>query len=228
LCIIDGDQLRSFGASAPDDDVVSSRSESPGQTTTLWTGPAQNSYLHADGRGSLPRADRVASCLAACMVTRSIVLAGPNKELSVVMARMSFMTSTSDPTTEARSATSDPSRPTISLGDVVLDTDDPPRLAEFYTTLLGWHVVETEDDWITIADGSGARIAFQLALNHKPPTWPDNAVPQQFHLDLDVDDLDKAAAYAESIGARRAESGDHSPNFIVFLDPSGHPFCLCS
>jgi catechol 2,3-dioxygenase-like lactoylglutathione lyase family enzyme len=141
---------------------------------------------------------------------------------------MSFMTSTSDSTAEPTSATSGASRPSISFGDVVLDTDDPPRLAEFYTTLLGWRVVETEDDWITIADGSGARIAFQLVLNHKPPTWPDNAVPQQFHLDLDVDDLDKAAAYAESIGARRAESGDHSPNFIVFLDPSGHPFCLCS
>ena len=138
------------------------------------------------------------------------------------------MTSTSDSTAQPTSATSGVSRPSISLGDVVLDTDDPPRLAEFYTTLLGWQVVETEDDWITIADGPGARIAFQLALNHKPPTWPDNAVPQQFHLDLDVDDLDKAAAYAESIGARRAESGDHSPNFIVFLDPSGHPFCLCS
>ena len=51
-------------------------------------------------------------------------------------------------------------------------------------------------------------------------------VPQQFHLDLHVDDLDEAAAYAESIGARRAANGDHSPNFIVFLDPSGHPFCL--
>jgi catechol 2,3-dioxygenase-like lactoylglutathione lyase family enzyme len=209
----------------------------------------------------------VASRRAACMVTRSIVLAVVHSTLacgrsirlprrlrtrvsafsevqpqapavgeaaarqspmSVAPARMSFMTSTTDPTAEPTSATASPSRPSISLDSVVLDTDDPPRLAEFYTTLLGWQVVESEDDWITIADGSGARIAFQLALNHKPPTWPDNAIPQQFHLDLDVDDLEKAAAYAESIGARRAESGDHSPNFIVFLDPSGHPFCLCS
>jgi catechol 2,3-dioxygenase-like lactoylglutathione lyase family enzyme len=111
---------------------------------------------------------------------------------------------------------------------VVLDTDDPPRLAEFYTALLGWQVEESDEDWITIGGDSGARIAFQLALNHKPPTWPDNAVPQQLHLDLEVDDLDQAAAYAEAIGARRAANGDHAPDFIVFLDPSGHPFCLCS
>jgi hypothetical protein len=40
--------------------------------------------------------------------------------------------------------------------------------------------------------------------------------------------MDEAGAYAESLGARRAATGDHSPDFIVFLDPSGHPFCLCS
>jgi catechol 2,3-dioxygenase-like lactoylglutathione lyase family enzyme len=148
---------------------------------------------------------------------------------------MGCMTSTSDTNAASGSVTSEPipatsasSQPRISVANVVLDTDDPPRLAEFYTALLGWQVAETEDDWITIKGDSGTEIAFQLALNHKPPTWPDNAVPQQFHLDLDVDDLDQAAAYAESIGARRAAGGDHAPDFIVFLDPSGHPFCLCS
>ena len=138
------------------------------------------------------------------------------------------MTSTSDTNAEPVSATSGPSRPNISVDNVVLDTDDPPRLAEFYTALLGWRIEETEEDWITIGGDSSTKIAFQLAMNHKPPTWPDNAIPQQFHLDLHVDDLDEAAAYAESIGASRAAKGDHAPNWIVFLDPSGHPFCLCA
>ena len=94
---------------------------------------------------------------------------------------------------------------------MVLDTDDPPRLAEFYTALLGWQIEDTEDDWITIGNGSPVKIAFQLALNHKPPTWPDNAVPQQFHLDLRVDDLAAASAYAESIGAQPVEGPDPHP-----------------
>ena len=110
----------------------------------------------------------------------------------------------------------------------MLDTDDPQGLAEFYAALLGWEIEPPEDDWVTIVGGSSGQLDFQLALNHKPPTWPDNSVPQQFHLDLHVDDLAEATAYAESLGARRAANGDHSPNFIVFLDPSGHPFCLCS
>ena len=116
-------------------------------------------------------------------------------------------------------------RPAITLDLVVLDTDDPPRLASFYNALLGWQTESEEEDWITITGGQGARLAFQLAIGHRPPTWPDNDVPQQVHLDLQVEDLDEAAAYAESIGARRVSGAQEG--FIVFLDPSGHPFCLC-
>ena len=128
-------------------------------------------------------------------------------------------------TATAESQTS--TRPKIGFDIVVLDTDDPPRMAEFYTALLGWEVERADDDWITLRGDGDARIAFQLALNHKPPTWPDNQVPQQIHFDFAVDDLDAAAAYATSIGARRVEGPNEHSSFIVFLDPSGHPFCLC-
>ena len=110
----------------------------------------------------------------------------------------------------------------------VLDTPDPPRLAEFYAALLGWQVEQADDDWITIGGGGpGARIAFQLAPDHVAPTWPDPAVPQQLHIDFDVDDLPAAAAFAESLGATRVSPPEVREGFVVFLDPSGHPFCLC-
>jgi hypothetical protein len=71
------------------------------------------------------------------------------------------------------------------------------------------------------ADDRTSGLAFQLAPDHRAPTWPDAAVPQQMHVDVMVDDLDAGDAEALALGARRL-SGDH-----VYADPAGHPFCLC-
>jgi catechol 2,3-dioxygenase-like lactoylglutathione lyase family enzyme len=110
---------------------------------------------------------------------------------------------------------------------VVLDTPEPRRLADFYCALLGWRLVREEDDWVTIRpDGTSPYgMAFQLAPDLVPPTWPDPAVPQQSHLDVTVDDLDAAEAQVLAIGAR--PTGVAAGGFRAYLDPSGHPFCLC-
>ena len=110
---------------------------------------------------------------------------------------------------------------------VALDTPDPAGLASFYSRLLGWPVRRADDDWYEVSAGSGPVLAFQLAPDHRPPTWPDPTVPQQVHLDFAVNDLPAASAYAESVGARRLSEPGVRTGFVVFLDPSGHPFCLC-
>lgn len=118
-------------------------------------------------------------------------------------------------------------RPPIALRTVVFDTDDPRGLAEFYLAVLGGEFLDIEDDWIKIAVDSGTRLGFQLDPEHQPPTWPNNGVPQQVHLDLTVEDLATAGAYVESLGAEPIAGPDDDPSFTVFADPSGHLFCLC-
>ena len=109
---------------------------------------------------------------------------------------------------------------------VVLDTPEPRRLADFYAALLGWRVVDEDDEWVTIrGDSTAYGIAFQLAPDLVPPTWPDPAVPQQSHLDVTVDDLDEGETKVLAIGARA--TGITGSGFRAYLDPSGHPFCLC-
>ncbi len=120
-----------------------------------------------------------------------------------------------------------PNRPLITMDLVVLDTPDPPGLARFYADLLGWQIVRTDDDWVTVRGDNGTGLACQLATDFVPPTWPENQVPQQSHLDLDVVDLDEGEAYALSVGARKVAGPIVSDSFRVYLDPSGHPFCLC-
>lgn len=116
---------------------------------------------------------------------------------------------------------------------VALDTPDPVGLACFYCELLGWHVENADDDWVTIRGdagtgaGGGGRLAFQLAADFVAPTWPEPGVSQQVHLDLAVDDLATAGDHAESVGARRVHGPGREQDYWVYLDPAGHPFCLC-
>lgn len=117
----------------------------------------------------------------------------------------------------------------ISFDLLVLDAADIGAEARFYADLLGWSVTDESADWITVRGESGAGLAFQLAPDHRPPSWPDESVPQQAHLDLTVDDLDAAEARALELGARRTGLPDKpDSSFRVYLDPAGHPFCLCA
>lgn len=108
------------------------------------------------------------------------------------------------------------------LHHVVLDTADPARLAHFYSEILGLPITFSSQEWCVVAaDDTSSGLAFQYAPGHVPPTWPDPASSQQFHLDIMVDDLDEASARVRALGAVTPDAGDH-----VFIDPSGHPFCL--
>ena len=110
------------------------------------------------------------------------------------------------------------------LHSVVIDAPDAHALATFYARLLGMEVKGSPgDDWVVIT-GAGYRIAFQQAPDLQVPDWPDPDRPQQFHLDIRVDDIEAYEKLVLSMGATflsAAESG-----FRVYADPAGHPFCL--
>jgi hypothetical protein len=108
---------------------------------------------------------------------------------------------------------------------LVLDCPDPGELARFYGALLDWKV-DVSDDWAEIRSEDGQCICFQPVTDYRPPAWPGQEVPQQMHLDVMVQDLDAAEPQVLGLGATKAE---HQPGktFRVFLDPAGHPFCLC-
>jgi catechol-2,3-dioxygenase len=112
------------------------------------------------------------------------------------------------------------------LRTIALDTPDPEGLSRFYQGLLGGEVVSTDDDWVDLRV-DGARLSFQLAADHQPPDWGDPGRPQQFHIDLTVDDIEAAEPHVLALGATKhdRQPGADS-NWRVYVDPSGHPFCL--
>lgn len=113
------------------------------------------------------------------------------------------------------------------LGLAALDCPDPALLARFYQSIIGGVLVDDDEDgdWVEVHTPEG-KIACQQIDNHRPPTWPAGDVPQQAHLDIDVDDLDAGETAVLTLGARKADTQPSPDNFRVFLDPAGHPFCL--
>jgi catechol 2,3-dioxygenase-like lactoylglutathione lyase family enzyme len=108
---------------------------------------------------------------------------------------------------------------------IVLDCPDPQALAAFYGAMLGWKV-DVSDGWAHVRADYGQCISFQPVEAYTPPDWPGQQVPQQMHLDVIVDDLDAAEAAVLELGATR-HALQPGTTFRVFLDPAGHPFCLC-
>jgi catechol 2,3-dioxygenase-like lactoylglutathione lyase family enzyme len=108
---------------------------------------------------------------------------------------------------------------------VVLDCPDAAALGAFYGALLDWKV-EVREGWAEIRADYGQCFSFQQVADYRPPQWPAQQVPQQMHIDVIVDDLDAGEAAVLKLGAARP---DFQPGttFRVFLDPAGHPFCLC-
>jgi catechol 2,3-dioxygenase-like lactoylglutathione lyase family enzyme len=126
-------------------------------------------------------------------------------------------------------------RPRLQVGAVTI-TSEPGRareLADFYHRLLGWPIVDVgaKGGWAQLRppEGeTGPTINVEEDRAHGRPVWPSQPGQQTatMHLDIGVDDLDAAVAWAIGAGATQAE---HQPqqHVRVMLDPHGHPFCLC-
>jgi catechol-2,3-dioxygenase len=110
------------------------------------------------------------------------------------------------------------------LETIVLDCPDPAKLAEFYVAVLGLPLAWEDADWVTLGESGKPQLAFQKAPDHQPPRWPDPGHPQQYHLDIRVEDVDKAEQQVLALGASKLADGDGE--FRVYADPAGHPFCF--
>jgi catechol 2,3-dioxygenase-like lactoylglutathione lyase family enzyme len=130
------------------------------------------------------------------------------------------------------------------LAQVVIDTEDARRAAEFWRRLLGLVYRPGDEppaagaddprgrDWLNLRSPSGTPVlAFQQVEQLSRATWPDDEVPQQLHLDLTVQDVSELEAVHEAVLAiggvlRSDRSDDPEEPLLVFTDPDGHPFCV--
>ena len=129
------------------------------------------------------------------------------------------------------------------IRQVVLDTTDARKLAEFYRELFGLHYRSGDEppdpsqpdprgsDWLVLRNDDGVPLAFQQVEEVAAPTWPESGVPQQLHLDTtvkSVEELHVEHDRALALGARLITDRIDDPEepLRVYADPQGHPFCI--
>ena len=110
------------------------------------------------------------------------------------------------------------------LSCVCIDAVEPRPVADFWAAVLGWDIVEEDDEGISLA-----------SPDRNLPTLDVMAVPEakqlknRLHVDLRADgtSFDAELERLEGLGAVRVDVGQ-SPDvtWVVFADPEGNEFCL--
>jgi predicted enzyme related to lactoylglutathione lyase len=107
------------------------------------------------------------------------------------------------------------------LRQIVVDSRDPARLVRFWAALLGGEPVDRALGWSHVEPPDSPRMSFQ-------PVPEPKALKNRLHLDVEVPDIEDAAARCAELGAVRVGGvvTDESGSFQVVLDPEGNEFCL--
>lgn len=117
----------------------------------------------------------------------------------------------------------------LKLTDFIIDCPDTMRLAAFYAEVTGREVKPGSDEhWAGIVFGE-IELAFQRVEDFRPPSWPDDEHPKQYHLDFEVDEFEPEQDRLIKLGATLQKNfiNDEGYGWQVYTDPIGHPFCLC-
>jgi predicted enzyme related to lactoylglutathione lyase len=109
---------------------------------------------------------------------------------------------------------------------IVLDTQDPQPLVDFYCALQDVEVLVSYDDGRYVALGAN-REGLMLVLQRVPEA---KVGKNRAHFDLVVDELDGPTAQVEALGGRWLEPGKtyelEGFSWRCMADPEGNEFCL--
>ncbi len=111
---------------------------------------------------------------------------------------------------------------TSRICEIVVDCQDPDRVATFWCAALGYRETERDETGVAIAGTPNApAILFIRVPEGKPGK-------NRLHFDLCTTDVGQAAELERllALGARRSASIVSGGRWIVLEDPEGNEFCL--
>jgi hypothetical protein len=114
---------------------------------------------------------------------------------------------------------SEPASAVVGIAALAVDCADPPRLAGWWSRLLGGEVEVDEEGYATLHTPGGLSIDFL-------PVPDAKTVKNRLHLDLHSTDMAEATRQAEALGATRADDVYDGGRWQVMRDPEGNEFCF--
>lgn len=118
------------------------------------------------------------------------------------------------------------------LTEIAVDCDRPRELAAFWCAVLGYEIIDEQDDLVEIS--SWQPTAEAVVERVVPPTLVFARVPEsksvknRLHLDLSPIDRgrDEEVARLLALGARHVDIGQGEQSWVVLADPEGNEFCV--
>jgi predicted enzyme related to lactoylglutathione lyase len=115
---------------------------------------------------------------------------------------------------------------TSRIAVLAIDAIEPRVVADFWCSVLGWSVVDQDDEVISIGAAGQPGLAIDVV------SVPERkSTKNRLHLDLRADGLSTADELARllELGARPADVGQGPDvSWVVLADPEGNEFCLLS
>lgn len=106
---------------------------------------------------------------------------------------------------------------------IVVDAEDPARLARWWAEALGYLIVHEKPDEVEIRRAPDALpgLLFGVAPDVK-------TVKNRLHIDLRPEDQEAEVERLVDMGARPVDIGQHDVSWVVLADPEGNEFCVLS
>jgi len=104
---------------------------------------------------------------------------------------------------------------------IVVDSEDPARLARWWAEALGYQIVNEEPGEVEIR-----RTPDEMPGLVFTPVPDAKTVKNRLHIDLRPDDQESEVERLVDMGARPVDIGQGDVSWVVLADPEGNEFCV--
>jgi predicted enzyme related to lactoylglutathione lyase len=104
---------------------------------------------------------------------------------------------------------------------IVVDAEDPARLARWWAEALGYVIVHEAPDEVEIRRSQDEMPGLLFT-----PAPEVKTIKNRLHIDLRPDDQEAEVERLVDMGARPADIGQRDVTWVVLADPEGNEFCV--